>query len=223
MTIPYPDYLFERIFSRALAKRTVSFVGVCGNAVDAQRRIPIRLRLSEADFDSHADSTLLDRHTIGQPVCMVNGKASKNLTENGLPTLPPPSSPQTCPFAAEGPCHPCNYLNVTLGNEELGSFAFHSLDFNSLQTLASKLRSFQVISGKRLACLKMELRLRAKPTRQNLGRPIYYVDITIRSGTALEKTLANARGTASRWFRSDHPEQSRLARHRPRRFRSPPS
>jgi hypothetical protein len=220
MTIAYPEYPFERIFSSELAKRKTSFVGVCGSAADTQRRIPIRLRLSEADFDCHADSTLLDRHTIGQPVCMVSGKASKNPTENCSSTLPSLSSSETCPFAAGGPCHPCNYLNVTLGNEELGSFAFHSPGFNSLQTLASKRRSFQIISGKRLACLKMELRLRRKPTRENAGMPIYYVDITIRSGMTLEKTLANARGTASRWFRSDRPGQCRSARLRQRRLRS---
>jgi hypothetical protein len=208
MTIPYPDYPFEPIFSRELAKRTASFVGVCGSAADAQCRIPIRLRLSEADFDCHADYTLLDRHTNRQPVCVGNGEHDKRPSEHGITSISP-SSPETCPFAAGGPGHPCNYLNVTLGNEELGSFAFHSPGFNSLQTLAPKLRSFQVISGKRLACLKMELRLRGKPTRQNAGMPIYYVDITIRSGMTLEKTLANARGTASRWFRSDRPGQCR--------------
>ncbi|HCR1545541.1 TPA: hypothetical protein ONA86_005895 [Pseudomonas aeruginosa] len=39
----------------------------------------------------------------------------------------------------------------------------------------------------------MELRLRGKSTRQSHSTPILYVDITVRSGMAVEETLQAAR------------------------------
>jgi hypothetical protein len=216
MTIPDPHAPSEHILRRALANRTAGFVGVAGGAADAQRPIPIRLQFSDSELNCYADSTSLDQNPLKHPVGVGNGEDGKRPSEPGLPLLPP-ATPEACPFATEGHCSPYNHLNITLGNEEVGRLAFlPSLN----NTLSPKRRSFPVISGKRLACLQMELRLRGKPTRQPAGRPIYYVDLTIRSGTTLEKTLANARGTASRWFRSDRPGQNRLTRLRPRRLRS---
>ena len=51
----------------------------------------------------------------------------------------------------------------------------------------------QAISGNRLACLPLELRLRGKSTRQSHGTPIFYVDITVRSGLSLEDALLEAK------------------------------
>jgi hypothetical protein len=197
MTIPSLNDPSEHILRRALVNRTAGFVGMAGGAAGAQRPVPIRLQFSNPELDCHADSPLLDQNALEHPVCVgSNGEDGKRPPEPGLPLLPP-ASPEACPLVPGGPCPPDNYLNVTLGNEEVGRLAFLP-SLNSLRTLAPKLRSFPVISGKRLACLQMELRLRGKPARQNPGRPIYYVDLTLRSGTTLEKTLANARGTASR-------------------------
>jgi hypothetical protein len=64
----------------------------------------------------------------------------------------------------------------------LGSFIFRTTGFNSIRTLAARLAYFKAISGNRLACLPLELRLRGKSTRQSRGTPIYYVDITLREG-----------------------------------------
>lgn len=67
------------------------------------------------------------------------------------------------------------------------------LRFNSIRTLAARLQYFQAISGNRLACLPLELRLRGKSTRQSHGTPIFYVDITVRSGLSLENALLEAK------------------------------
>ncbi|MCG5531712.1 hypothetical protein LRD18_12785, partial [Halorhodospira halochloris] len=50
----------------------------------------------------------------------------------------------------------------------------------------------QAVSGKRLACLPLELRIRGKSTRQSFGRPVFYVDLTLRQGWTLEETLTEA-------------------------------
>ncbi len=54
-------------------------------------------------------------------------------------------------------------LNVLIGDDDpLGSFVFRTTGFNSIRTLAARLHYFQSISGNRLACLPLELRLRGK-------------------------------------------------------------
>lgn len=77
--------------------------------------------------------------------------------------------------------------------DPLGSFVFRTTGFNSIRTLAARLQYFQAISGNRLACLPLELRLRGKSTRQSHGTPIFYVDITVRSGLSLEDALLEAK------------------------------
>ena len=52
---------------------------------------------------------------------------------------------------------------------------------------------FQAISGNRLAYLPLELRLRGKSTRQSMNTPIYYVDLTVRSGVSVEEALTEAK------------------------------
>ncbi|MDT4864709.1 hypothetical protein FQZ97_994780 [compost metagenome] len=70
---------------------------------------------------------------------------------------------------------------------------FRTTGFNSIRTLAARLKYFQAISGNRLACLALELRLRGKSTRQSHGTPIFYVDITLRSGMSVEENLLAAK------------------------------
>jgi len=66
---------------------------------------------------------------------------------------------------------------------------FRTTGFNSIRTLAARLHYFQAISGKRLACLPLELRLRGKSTRQSHGTPIFYTDLTVRSGMDMTEAL----------------------------------
>ena len=80
-------------------------------------------------------------------------------------------------------------------DDPLGSFIFRTTGFNSIRTLAARLHYFKAVSGDRLACLPLELRLRGKSTRQSHGATIYFVDITIAVGMSLEEALAEARQT----------------------------
>ena len=145
---------------------------------------------SELNF--RADYTLFDRQT-GRPVCVGNGETCKRIGQDGIQTLPCPS-PDACPLAKGGACKPYGRLNVVIGDEDpLGSFVFRTTGFNSIRTLAARLKYFQAISGNRLACLALELRLRGKSTRQSHGTPIFYVDITLRSGMSVEENLLAAK------------------------------
>ena len=82
---------------------------------------------------------------------------------------------------------------MVIGDEDpLGSFVFRTTGFNSIRTLAARLHYFQAISGNRLACLPLELRLRGKSTRQSHGTPIFYVDLTVRGGMSITEALQAA-------------------------------
>src|SRR5690606_21142392 len=102
-------------------------------------------------------------------------------------------APDACSLAKGGTCKPYGRLNVVIGDEDLlGSFVFRTTGFNSIRTLAARLHYFQAISGNRLACLPLELRLRGKSTRQSHGTPIFYVDLTVRGGMDMAKALLAA-------------------------------
>ncbi|AYW40389.1 TPA: hydrolase or metal-binding protein [Pseudomonas aeruginosa] len=159
---------------------------------DKLRSIPIRLMFNEPELNFRADYTLFDRQT-GRPVCVGNGETCKRIDQDGIQTLPCPS-PDACPLAKGGACKPYGRLNVVIGDDDpLGSFVFRTTGFNSIRTLAARLKYFQAISGNRLACLALELRLRGKSTRQSHGTPIFYVDITLRSGMSVEENLLAAK------------------------------
>jgi len=155
---------------------------------DKLRSIPVRLLFNEPELNFRADYSLFDRQS-GRPLCVGNGETCKRATQDGMQSLPCPS-PDACPLAKGGACKPYGRLNVVIGDEDLlGSFVFRTTGFNSIRTLAARLHYFQAISGNRLACLPLELRLRGKSTRQSHGNPIFYVDLTVRSGMDATEAL----------------------------------
>ena len=156
------------------------------------RSIPIRLLFNDPDLNFRAEYAMFDRRT-GRPVCVGNGETCKRRTESGVQSLPCPS-PEGCTLAQNGACKPYGRLNVLIGDDDpLGSFVFRTTGFNSIRTLSARLAYFQAISGNRLAYLPLELRLRGKSTRQSMGTPIYYVDLTVRSGVSVEEALTEAK------------------------------
>ncbi|MBY8947795.1 hydrolase or metal-binding protein [Pseudomonas sp. SH10-3B] len=158
---------------------------------DKLRSIPVRLLFNEPELNFRADYTLFDRQS-GRPLCAGNGETCKRVTQDGMQSLPCPS-PDACPLAKGGACKPYGRLNVLIGDDDpLGSFVFRTTGFNSIRTLAARLHYFQAISGNRLACLPLELRLRGKSTRQSHGTPIFYVDLTVRGGMNMVEALQAA-------------------------------
>ncbi|SEL11790.1 hypothetical protein SAMN05216214_108107 [Atopomonas hussainii] len=158
---------------------------------DKLRSIPVRLLFNEPELNFRAEYSLFDRQT-GRPLCVGNGETCKRVTANGIQALPC-HSPDACPLAKGGACKPYGRLNVVIGDEDpLGSFVYRTTGFNSIRTLAARLHYFQAISGNRLACLPLELRLRGKSTRQSHGSPIFYVDLTIRNGMDMAEALQQA-------------------------------
>ena len=139
------------------------------------RSIPVRLLFDDPDLNLRVSYSLFDRQT-GRPLCVGNGETCKRMTREGIQSLPCPS-PEGCEIAERG-CKPLGRLNVRIeaeedAGDELSSFVFRTTGFNSIRTLATRLKYFHAVSGGHLATLPLELRLRGKSTTQSHRAPIY--------------------------------------------------
>ena len=156
------------------------------------RSIPVRLLFNDPDLNLRASYCLFDRQS-GRPLCVGDGSTCRRSTSSGIQSLPCPA-PESCEVGASGGCKPYGRLNVRIGDEDdLGGFIFRTTGFNSIRTLATRLKYFDAVSGGRLACLALELRLRGKSTTQSHRSAVYYVDLVTRPGTPLAQLLADAR------------------------------
>lgn len=160
------------------------------------RSIPVRLLFDDPDLSLRASYTMFDRST-GRPLCVGNGETCRRATLSGMQSFPCPA-PQACPLAEGGNCKPYGRLNVRIevdgiAGDELGSFVLRTTGFNSIRTLAARLRYFHALSGGLLSTLPLELRLRGKSTTLSRRTPIYYVDLTLRGDTTLVDALGTAR------------------------------
>ena len=156
------------------------------------RSIPVTLPFNDPDLNLRAEYTFFERKS-GRPLCAGNGETCRRHTENGLKSLPCPS-PDLCDYGSHGLCKPYGRMYVRIGEEdELGCFVFRTTGYNSIRTLAARLRYFHAISGGNLASLPLELKLRGKSTAQSHRAPIYYVDLTLRAEQSMKGAVTHAR------------------------------
>lgn len=157
------------------------------------RTLPVRLLFNDPDLNLRADYSLFDR-TSGRPTCVGNGERCRRVGDEGIEALPCPG-PDACRFAA-GYCKAYARFNVLIDqgqDDALGSFVLRTTSFNTIRTLAARLRYFSAVSGGRLACLPLDLKLRGKSTTMSHRAAIYYVDLVVRSGVGLEQAIEEAR------------------------------
>lgn len=163
-----------------------------GTAGGKLRSIPVWLPFSDPDLNLRASYSMFDRRT-GRPLCVGNGDTCRRSTAAGVQSMPCPA-PEGCELAPTGGCKPYARLNVRIGDDdELGTFIFRTTGFNSIRTLAARLHYLRAVSGGLLATLPLELRLRGKSTTQSHGAPIYFADLTTRTGCTLADALGQAR------------------------------
>ncbi len=157
------------------------------------RSIPVRLLFNDPGLNLRADYSLFDRDT-GRPVCVGNGETCRRMGNEGMEALRCPG-PDACKFA-DGQCKAYARFNVVIGegqDDTLGSFVLRTTSFNTIRTLAARLQYFSAVSGGRLACMPLELKLRGKSTTMSYRTAIYYVDLVVRAGTSLEQAIEEAR------------------------------
>lgn len=152
--------------------------------------IPVNLPFNEPELNLRVEYSAFDK-TTGRPMCVCNGETSKVVTRNGLET-------QSCGGlnTCQHQCKPYGRLNVKIGDDDdIGTFIFRTTGFNSIRTLAARLSYYQAISGNRLSCMPLELRIRGKSTTQSFRQAIFYVDLTLREGMTLQETVTQAIAT----------------------------
>ena len=158
------------------------------------RSIPVRLLFNDPALNLRADYNLFDRST-GRPVCVGNGETCRRTCgKDGIETLTC-VGPDLCQFAG-GECKAYARFNVVIGDGEddaLGSFVLRTTSFNTIRTLAARLQYFSAVSGGRLACMPLEMKLRGKSTTMSFRQAIYYVDLVVRSGMTMEQAISEAR------------------------------
>jgi hypothetical protein len=162
------------------------------------RTLPVRLLFNDPALNLRADYSLFDRDT-GRPVCVGNGESCRRVGNEGVEGLPCPG-PDTCRFS-DGQCKAYARFNVVIGDSQddtLGSFVLRTTSFNTIRTLAARLQYFSAVSGGRLACMPLELKLRGKSTTMSYRTAIYYVDLVVRSGLSLEQAIEEAREVGQR-------------------------
>jgi hypothetical protein len=160
------------------------------------RSIPIRLLFNDADLNLRAHYTAFDRAS-GRPLCVGNGENARRVSPDGMEEQPC-LGPERCPYGKACGCKLYGRLNVQVEGQqdELGSFLFRTTGYNSVRTLAARLRYFEAVSGGNTRYLPLLLRLRAKSTSQSRRTPVYYVDLTLREGQTLADAVSQARAQA---------------------------
>lgn len=157
---------------------------------DKLRAIDVLLPFGDPDLNLRADYSYFDRDN-GRLVCMGDGESCQRMTREGMQTLPC-ATPDGCSFHNRE-CKPYGRLYVTIGDQdELGTFVLRTTSYNSIRTLAARMRYFHAVSGGLLACMPLELRLRGKSTTQSFRTAIYYVDLVVRHGMTLEDGIKEA-------------------------------
>jgi hypothetical protein len=147
---------------------------------------------NDPDLNLRADYSLFDR-TTGRPRCVGNGESCRRMGEGGVERLPCPG-PDACAFAM-GDCKAYARLNVLIGDGEddaMGTFVLRTTSFNTIRTLAARLQYFSAVSGGRLSCMPLELKLRGKSTTLSHRSAIFYVDLVVRSAMTLEAAIKAA-------------------------------
>lgn len=156
------------------------------------RALPVRLLFNDSELNLRAEYSAFDRQS-GRLVCMGNGESARRSHPNAIEETEC-RGPDRCEFAQQHGCKLYGRLNVFVEGQgdELGSFIFRTTGYNSVRTLAARLRYFESVSGGQTRYLPLTLRLRAKSTTQSYRTPVYYVDLTLRDDITLLDAVRQA-------------------------------
>ncbi|MEA9423012.1 hypothetical protein VCX83_14090 [Aeromonas caviae] len=160
------------------------------------RAIPVRVLFNDSDLNLRAEYSAFDRQT-GRPLCVGNGEVARRVGAQGMEEVSCPC-PERCPYGQQQGCKLYGRLNLFVEGQgdELGSFIFRTTGYNSVRTLAARLKYLEAVSGGLTRYLPLTLRLRAKSTTQSYRTPVYYVDLTLRDDLTLTDAVSQARQEA---------------------------
>ncbi|WP_439836988.1 recombination directionality factor, partial [Aeromonas caviae] len=111
------------------------------------RAIPVRVLFNDSDLNLRAEYSAFDRQT-GRPLCVGNGEVARRVGAQGIEEVSCPG-PERCAFAGQQGCKLYGRLNLFVEGQgdELGSFIFRTTGYNSVRTLAARLKYLEAVSG----------------------------------------------------------------------------
>ena len=175
------------------------------------RSIPVRVLFNDPALNLRANYTLFDRATA-RPICVGDGQTCKRMTAKGIESMPC-EGPDLCALAIDGGCKPFGRFHVRIDHPEcqadaLSTFVLRTTGINSMRTLLTRMQYLQAVSGGLLAYLPLEIRLRAKSTAMSRRTPIYYVDLGVRDGMALDVAIGQAIDAAEHDCKTGHDQEA---------------
>ena len=175
------------------------------------RSIPVRVLFNDPALNLRANYTLFDRATA-RPICVGDGQTCKRMTSKGIEPMPC-EGPDLCQLAIDGGCKPFGRFHVRIDHPEcqadaLSTFVLRTTGINSMRTLLTRMQYLQAVSGGLLAYLPLEIRLRAKSTTMSHRAPIYYVDLGVREGVALDIAIEQAISLAEHAKKTGHDQDA---------------
>jgi hypothetical protein len=150
------------------------------------RSIPVRLLFDDPTLNLRADYSLFNREN-GRPLCRQRRHLS-SWPRHGDVALSWSGCVPVCQWGLQSLC-PLECGHWGRGGDAMGSFV--PTTYNTIRTLAARLHYLSAVSGGRLSCLPLELKLRGKSTTMSY-RSAIYVDLVVRSGLTLEQAVAEA-------------------------------
>lgn len=165
------------------------------------RSIPVRLLFNDPSLNLRASYTMFDRATA-RPICVGDGESCKRAKQGVMESHPCPG-PDHCELGMDGNCKLFGRFHVRIDHidypsDDCSTFVLRTTSVNTVRTLMARMQYLQAVSGRLLAYLPLELRLRGKSTTQSHRTPIYYVDLCVRESIGLEAAVAQAREAADR-------------------------
>ena len=175
------------------------------------RSIPVRVLFNDPALNLRANYTLFDRATA-RPICVGDGQTCKRMTAKGIECMPC-EGPDLCALAIDGGCKPFGRFHVRIDHpkcqaDALSTFVLRTTGINSMRSLLTRMQYLQAVSGGLLAYLPLEIRLRAKSTTMSRRTPIYYVDLGVRDGMALDKAIGQAIDAAAHDCKTGHDQEA---------------
>ncbi len=163
------------------------------------RSIPVKLLFNDPNLNLRAEYTCFEKG--GRTLCKGNGKEAMrmNHAENKVEKVA--CNPADCPVGQQNRCKPYTRFNVQIDgqDDELGTFMYRTVGWNSLRTLQSKLTYLHGLSNGKLAGLPLELVIRGKSSQQSMGSTFFYLDLVVRSGYSLPKAVKEAIEFQKEW------------------------
>ncbi|WP_417276520.1 hydrolase or metal-binding protein [Castellaniella sp.] len=155
------------------------------------RSIQVMLPFNDPDLNLRAEYVQFNRED-GRPLSTSDGVTCRRRTGQGVQTVTCADTEDCCLRFADTKPYGRLYVKIG-GKDDLGTFIFRTTSYNSIRTLAARMRYYAAVSGGLLAAMPLELKLRGKSTAQSFRTPIYYVDLVVRAGMTVEEAIQEAR------------------------------